>query len=41
MAKDKALWAAQLELLAGPVDGGDDFSHPYHWSAFQLSGSWR
>jgi CHAT domain-containing protein/tetratricopeptide (TPR) repeat protein len=35
--KDAALQAAQRELLRG----GGEFSHPYHWAAFELIGNWR
>jgi CHAT domain-containing protein len=34
-SKDRALRAAQLEMLRGPR------SHPALWAAFQLSGDWR
>jgi CHAT domain-containing protein len=45
-AKDEALRAAQMELIAGPVAVTDragrardrDASLPYHWAAFQLHG---
>ncbi len=47
--KDEALRAAQMELIAGPIefvnaDGETvtrDFSAPYHWAAFQLIGDWQ
>ena len=47
--KDEALRAAQMELIAGPIeytnaDGETvtgDFTAPYHWAAFQLIGDWR
>jgi hypothetical protein len=35
LSKDKALRAAQVEMLAGPR------SHPALWAAFQLSGDWK
>lgn len=35
-SKDEALRSAQVELLRGK-----DFSHPYSWAAFQLTGDWR
>lgn len=34
--KDEALQAAQVELIHSR-----EFSHPYFWGAFQLSGDWR
>lgn len=35
-SKDEALRAAQIELIRSK-----DFSHPYHWAAFQLTGDWQ
>ncbi len=48
-SKDVALQEAQKEFIAGPIEivGEDgktvlhDFSHPYHWAAFQLIGDWQ
>jgi CHAT domain-containing protein len=34
--KDEALQAAQAALIRS-----SDFSHPYHWAAFQLVGDWK
>jgi len=34
--KDEALRRAQVALIRSP-----EFSHPYHWAAFQLSGDWQ
>jgi CHAT domain-containing protein len=34
--KDEALQAAQIALIRSP-----EFSHPYHWAAFQLVGDWK
>jgi CHAT domain-containing protein/Tfp pilus assembly protein PilF len=36
LAKDEALRAAQAA-----VRGQAEYAHPYHWAAFQLSGSWK
>ena len=35
-SKDEALRAAQADLIKSK-----DFTHPYHWAAFQLTGDWR
>ncbi|HWM89305.1 MAG TPA: CHAT domain-containing protein [Thermoanaerobaculia bacterium] len=35
-SKDEALRAAQVDLIRS-----QDFSHPYYWAAFQLTGDWR
>ena len=35
-SKDEALRAAQADFIRR-----QDFSHPFHWAAFQLSGDWR
>ncbi|MES1240366.1 MAG: CHAT domain-containing protein [Acidobacteriota bacterium] len=35
-SKDEALRSAQSDLIHGK-----DFSHPYSWAAFQLTGDWR
>ncbi len=35
-SKDEALRAAQADLIQS-----QDFAHPYHWAAFQLTGDWR
>jgi CHAT domain-containing protein len=47
-SRDVALQRAQQELIREPiqVEAGEvtishDFSHPYHWAAFQLIGDWR
>jgi CHAT domain-containing protein len=48
MGKAEALRRAQIDLLTGKVkpkatDTGShsgDFSHPYYWAAFVLSGNW-
>src|SRR6185436_8614007 len=34
--KDEALQAAQIALIRSR-----EFSHPYHWAAFQLVGDWK
>jgi CHAT domain-containing protein/tetratricopeptide (TPR) repeat protein len=34
--KDEALRAAQIDQIRG-----SEFSHPFHWAAFQLTGDWR
>jgi CHAT domain-containing protein/Flp pilus assembly protein TadD len=34
--KDEALRAAQIDQIRGA-----EFSHPFHWAAFQLTGDWR
>ena len=46
--KDVALQTAQLDLIHGRAalgDGassaGQDWSHPFHWAAFELIGDWR
>ncbi len=47
--KDRALQAAQTELIRGPIqvrgEAGDivemDTSAPYYWAAFQLIGDWQ
>ncbi len=47
--KDEALRAAQMELIAAPIEyinaEGETvmghFSVPYHWAAFQLIGDWQ
>lgn len=36
--KDEALRRAQVDLIRSPES---EFSHPYYWAAFQLSGDWR
>lgn len=45
LAKDEALRAAQLELLAAPIDmagvGKFDARAPRSWAAFQLYGDWQ
>ncbi len=35
-SKDEALRAAQADLIRSK-----DFSHPYYWAAFQLTGDWE
>lgn len=35
-SKDEALQAAQVELIRSP-----QFSHPFHWAAFQVVGDWK
>lgn len=49
LPKDKALRAAQRELISGPVKVETrqgrmierDFKMPYYWAAFQVIGDWR
>ena len=49
LTKDRALQAAQQELIRGPIevtnDKGErvvkDFSAPYYWAGFQLYGDWQ
>jgi CHAT domain-containing protein len=48
-SKDAALRAAQIDLIRSGRSRGQahrpssdaDFSHPYHWAAFTLSGDWK
>lgn len=44
-SKDVALRAAQRALVRGPVPKqggvGQDFSHPFFWAGFVLSGDWK
>jgi CHAT domain-containing protein/Tfp pilus assembly protein PilF len=35
-SKDEALQAAQVEMIHSR-----EYSHPYYWAAFQISGDWR
>jgi CHAT domain-containing protein len=49
LTKDRALQAAQQELIRGPIEVTDDkgekvvkdFSAPYYWAGFQLYGDWQ
>ena len=49
MTKDEAMRAAQMELIATPIEYTNtegetvvgDFRAPYHWAAFQLIGDWK
>jgi CHAT domain-containing protein/tetratricopeptide (TPR) repeat protein len=49
LTKDRALQAAQQELIRGPIevmnDKGErvvkDFGAPYYWAGFQLYGDWQ
>jgi CHAT domain-containing protein len=35
-SKDQALRSAQNEMIHS-----QDFTHPYYWAAFQLTGDWK
>jgi CHAT domain-containing protein len=36
MGRSEALRQVQLEMIKS-----DDYSHPYYWAAFVLTGDWR
>jgi len=37
-SKDEALRQSQVDLIRSTKK---EFSHPYYWAAFQLSGDWK
>jgi CHAT domain-containing protein len=45
LSKAEALQKAQLALLSGEVkaeeDSGKNYSHPFFWAPFVLTGNWR